>query len=148
MKTNLYNSHLYDAMEALIDALSHHGDEALSTGMATSRMELMTNKIMIPYQNGFEVIHTRDILYCKADDNYTRICLTNGDVKMVSKTLKYFEETLNKAHFARVHKSYLVNVNEIVAYFSKGKGASIVLSNGKEITVSAMKKSKLLSYFK
>ena len=66
---------------------------------------------------------------------------------MVSKTLKYIEEALVDANFARVHKSYLVNVNEIVKYL-KGKGGSVVLSNGKEIMVSASKKSDLLSYFK
>ena len=67
--------------------------------------------------------------------------------ELVSKTLKYFDEALAKTSFARVHKSYLVNVNEIVKY-RKGKGGSVVLSNGKEVMVSASKKSDLLSYFK
>ena len=40
-----------------------------------------------------------------------------------------------------------MNVNEIVKYM-KGKGGSVVLSNGKEIVASASKKSDLLSYFK
>ena len=88
-----------------------------------------------------------DIVYCKADDNYTEIYLNNDKRKIVSKTLKYFEEALSSASFARVHKSYLVNVNEVVKY-QKGKGGSVVLSNGKEIMVSASKKSDLLSYFK
>ena len=96
--------------------------------------------------DGFEVINTADILYCKADDNYTEIYLTNNKKKLVSKTLKYFEDVLVDANFARVHKSYLVNVTEVVKYV-KGKGGSVVLSNGKEIMVSASKKSDLLSYF-
>ena len=87
------------------------------------------------------------ILYCKADDNYTEIYLQNGKKKLVSKTLKYIEESLKDANFARVHKSYLVNVNEVVKYV-KGKGGSVVLSNGKEIMVSASKKADLLAYFK
>ena len=86
-------------------------------------------------------------LYCKADDNYTEIYLNTNKKKLVSKTLKYFEDALNNASFARVHKSYLVNVNEVVKYV-KGKGGSVILSNGKEIMVSASKKSDLLSYFK
>ncbi|HLT34577.1 MAG TPA: LytTR family DNA-binding domain-containing protein, partial [Aquaticitalea sp.] len=80
-------------------------------------------------------------------DNYTEIYLNTNKKKLVSKTLKYFEDALNDANFARVHKSYLVNVNEIVKYL-KGKGGSVVLSNGKEIMVSASKKAELLSYFK
>ena len=31
----------------------------------------VAGKITIPQQNGFEVISTADILFCKADDNYT-----------------------------------------------------------------------------
>ena len=104
-------------------------------------------KITIPQQNGFEVINTADILFCKADDNYTEIHLNNNKKKVVSKTLKYFEQALEGSNFARVHKSYLVNVNEVVKYV-KGKGGSVILSNGKEVMVSPSRKSELLSYFK
>ncbi len=51
-------------------------------------------KITIPQQSGFEVLNTSDILYCKADDNYTEIYLNNNKKRLVSKTLKYFEEAL------------------------------------------------------
>lgn len=104
-------------------------------------------KITIPQQDGFEVISTADILFCKADDNYTEIYLNNNKKKVVSKTLKYFEVALKDSNFARIHKSYLVNVNEVVKYV-KGKGGSVILSNGKEVMVSPSKKSELLSYFK
>jgi two-component system LytT family response regulator len=65
---------------------------------------------------------------------------------LVSKTLKYFEDALSEHTFARIHKSYLVNVNEIIKY-KKGKGGSVVISNGKELMVSASKKKDLLSFF-
>lgn len=105
----------------------------------------VAGKITIPLQNGFEVLQMEEILYCQADDNYTQIFLKKGK-KLVSKTLKYFEESLSGQGFARVHKSYLVNVNEITEY-KKGKGGSVVLSNGKEIIVSPSRKKDLLAYF-
>jgi Response regulator of the LytR/AlgR family len=105
----------------------------------------VTGKITIPLQNGFEVLQIEDILYCQADDNYTNIFLKDKK-RLVSKTLKYFEDTLNGSGFARVHKSYLVNVNAITEY-KKGKGGSVVLSNGKQIMVSPSKKKELLAYF-
>lgn len=105
----------------------------------------VTGKITIPLQNGFEVLQIEDILYCQADDNYTNIFLKDKK-RLVSKTLKYFEEALNASGFARVHKSYLVNVNAITEY-KKGKGGSLVLSNGKQIMVSPSKKKELLAYF-
>ncbi len=105
----------------------------------------VTGKITIPQQNGFEVLQIEDILYCQADDNYTRIFLKEGK-KLVSKTLKYFEGILSDSGFARVHKSYLVNVNAVVEY-RKGKGGSVVLSSGKQIMVSPARKKELLAFF-
>ena len=36
----------------------------------------------------------------------------------------------------------------MIVKYKKGKGGSVILSNGKEITVSSSKKANLLSYFK
>jgi two-component system LytT family response regulator len=122
-------------------------EDALQDQVLVPKTNNDNGKITIPQQDGFEVINTADILYCKADDNYTEIYLNTNKKKLVSKTLKYFEDALIESSFARVHKSYLVNVNEITKYL-KGKGGSVVLSNGKQIMVSASKKAELLSYFK
>ncbi|MGS2727559.1 LytR/AlgR family response regulator transcription factor [Psychroserpens sp. BH13MA-6] len=122
-------------------------EDALQDQVLVPKTNNVNGKITIPQQDGFDVLETADILYCKADDNYTEIYLNTNKKKLVSKTLKYFEEALSDSGFARVHKSYLVNVNEVKKYI-KGKGGSVVLSNGKEIMVSASKKSDLLSYFK
>ena len=110
----------------------------------TSKIE---GKITIPTQNGFEILSIQDIVYGKADDNYTELFLADNSKKLVSKTLKYFEDLLVDSGFARIHKSYLVNVNTITSYH-KGKGGSVMLSNGKELTVSASKKASLLAHFK
>ncbi|WP_298363430.1 LytTR family DNA-binding domain-containing protein [uncultured Lutibacter sp.] len=104
-------------------------------------------KITIPTQDGFEVIEIKHILYCKADDNYTHIFLQNEHKKLVSKTLKYFEEILKESSFARIHKSYLININYVTNY-KKGKGGSVTLTNGKELSVSSSKKGELLAFFK
>ncbi len=122
-------------------------EDALQDQVLVPKTTNVIGKITIPQQDGFEVIETANILYCKADDNYTEIYLNTDRKKLVSKTLKYFETALTNSSFARVHKSYLVNVNEVVKY-RKGKGGSVVLRNGKEIMVSASRKSELLSYFK
>ena len=122
-------------------------EDALQDQVLVPKTTNVNGKITIPQQDGFEILDTSSILYCKADDNYTEIYLNNNKRKLVSKTLKYFEEALNGSSFARVHKSYLVNVNEIVKYV-KGKGGSVVLSNGKQIIVAASRKAELLSFFK
>jgi len=140
------------SIDELIKAVDYVGDiktkeNALQDEVLVPKTNSVNGKITIPQQDGFEVLETANILYCKADDNYTEIYLNTNRKKLVSKTLKYFEEALNDSSFARVHKSYLVNVNEVTKY-RKGKGGSVVLSNGQEIMVSASKKANLLSYFK
>lgn len=121
-------------------------ENELESTVLVPKTTTANGKITIPTQDGFEVINTNEILFCKADDNYTELYFETTK-KVVSKTLKYFEDTLSNSCFVRVHKSFLVNANEIIKY-KKGKGGSIVLSNGKEIMVSSSKKANLLSYFK
>lgn len=120
-------------------------ENALEDRILKSKLNKAEGKITLPQQDGFLVLNISDILYCKADDNYTEIYLVNKKL-VVSKTLKYFEEALADHPFARIHKSYLVNVNEVIKY-RKGKGGSVIVSNGKELLVSASKKKQLLSYF-
>ena len=120
-------------------------EEALEDRVLQPKLNKVDGKITLPQQDGFQVLNVADILFCKADDNYTEIYLENKKI-LVSKTLKYFEEALSDFAFARIHKSYLVNVNEVVKY-RRGKGGSVVISNGKELLVSASKKRKFLSYF-
>ena len=120
-------------------------EEALEDRVLKPKLNRVEGKITLPQQDGFQVLNVAEILYCKADDNYTEIHLERKKI-LVSKTLKYFEEALSGFPFARIHKSYLVNVNEVVKY-KKGKGGSVVVSNGKELLVSASKKKELLAYF-
>ena len=118
----------------------------LAEAVLTPKSEMVSGKITVPQQDGFEVLKTSEILFCKADDNYTEIHLQTGKL-LASKTLKYFEEALQEFGFSRIHKSYVVNVNSIVKY-KKGKGGSVVLENDKELQVAPSRKAALLNYFK
>ncbi len=139
------------AIDNLIKAVDHvthikQREKELQDTILVPKVKNVEGKITIPQQDGFEVLEIEDILYCQADDNYTKIFLDQGQ-KLVSKTLKYFEDSLADQGFARIHKSYLVNVNKITRY-RKGKGGSIVLASGKELAVSSSKKATLLDFFK
>ncbi|WP_281542362.1 LytR/AlgR family response regulator transcription factor [Maribacter aestuarii] len=120
-------------------------ENTLQEKVLNSNTRCIEGKLTLPQQDGFQVLNVSEILYCKADDNYTEIYLENKKL-LVSKTLKYFEDALSEFPFARIHKSYLVNVNEVVKY-RKGKGGSVIISNGKELMVSASKKKDFLSFY-
>lgn len=120
-------------------------EKSLEDRILTPKLNKVDGKITLPQQDGFQVLNVADILYCKADDNYTEIYLEKQKI-LISKTLKYFEEALGDYAFARIHKSYLVNINEVVKY-KRGKGGSVVVSNGKELMVAASRKKDLLAFF-
>ena len=137
-------------IDELINAVNYvlevkEKENTLQEKVLNSNTRGIEGKLTLPQQDGFQVLNISDILYCKADDNYTEIYLENKKL-LVSKTLKYFEDALSDFPFARIHKSYLVNVNEVVKY-RKGKGGSVVISNGKELLVSASKKKDFLSFY-
>ncbi len=139
------------AIEELINSVDYvreiiRKEMKLQQHVGSPKQPRVSGKITLPQQDGFVVLDIPEILYCQADDNYTEIYLKTGSKKVVSKTLKYFEKILANHGFARIHKSYLVNVNEVVKYH-KGKGGSVVVTNGVELLVSASKKKDFLTYF-
>ena len=138
------------AIDELIKAVAYvkknrEKEQAMESQLLRSKAGKAEGKITLPEQEGFKVVDVAEIMYCEAEDNYTHIYLEKRKL-LVSKTLKYVEDALAGYPFARIHKSYLVNVNEVVRY-KKGKGGSVVLSNGKELSVSASRKQEFLSFF-
>ena len=58
-------------------------------------------------------IRIRDIVWIAADGNYTELHLASGDTALTSTALAAWTERLPDAHFARIHRSTVVNVNHV-----------------------------------
>lgn len=101
------------------------------------------NKIAFPTVEGFELIHTNQILYCKAENNYCNIKKIDGITHMASKTLKYVEDILPTNTFKRIHKSYVINLNFVVRYNKADK--EIELTNGEKLPVSFRKEEEFIN---
>ncbi|MEP4091342.1 LytTR family DNA-binding domain-containing protein [Reichenbachiella sp.] len=104
-------------------------------------------KIMLPTFEGFEIVPIDQIIYCEADDNFTKFHLKDGKPLLISKTLKHFEEMLPKTKFVRIHRSSLINTDYVVRY-TKGKGGYVTMENDVELEVSPKKKPQFLEAFK
>jgi two-component system LytT family response regulator len=101
------------------------------------------NKLALPTMEGLQLVTIDTIISCESDSNYTNVLLKNKQKLVVSRTLKDIEEMLEDHSFARVHHSYLVNLNEVEKYV-KGEGGYLVMSDGSAIDVSRSKKETLL----
>lgn len=100
-------------------------------------------KIALPTMEGLQMIPVQSIISCEADDNYTTLILKNNKKLLVSCTLKVIEELLEDHPFLRVHRSFLVNLDEVEKYV-KSDGGHLVMSNGSQIYISREKKGELL----
>lgn len=104
--------------------------------------------LCIPSQQGIEYVNISDIYFLKAEGSYVRIVCKNNIQKFVAKNLKYFENSLESIpKFIRTHRSYLVNMDEVV-YYSKSDGGSLSLSNGVQIPVSRERKATIQEFLK
>ncbi|MBS1598830.1 MAG: response regulator transcription factor [Bacteroidetes bacterium] len=102
-------------------------------------------KIAVPTSSGFELIPADQILYCEVDDNYTHITTKSKGKILACRSLKDMEEQFRDFDFfARVHNSYLVNLNEVEKY-NKGEGGYVVMSDGHLIDVSRSRKEMFLN---
>jgi two-component system LytT family response regulator len=100
-------------------------------------------RIAVPMSGSVRFIELKEVLYLKADNSYTEIHFENGELLVVSRTLKNFEQPLEleKGYF-RCHKSYIVNLN-FVKEWVKSDGGHLLLKNGVSIPVSADKTNEL-----
>lgn len=119
-------------MEGLLEYLKREGS--------------LKNKIAVPVTDGYEFIEIDDILYCQSQNNYTYLFLKENKRVILSKTLKEFENLLEKYFFLRIHKSYLINPNYIKKY-NRNDGGYLVMTDGQSIPVSRNKKDLITQLF-
>lgn len=88
-----------------------------------------------------------EIVSLQADSNYTIIHLNNLQKMVFSKTLKDFEEMLDPKQFARIHKSYMVNLHHVKEYKSTD-GGMVKMSDGNLWSISRRQLDDFLAKMK
>jgi len=92
-------------------------------------------RIALPQPHGFTFIEIAHILYCEADDYYTKIFLLNGEIHLVGKTLSEIEALLEEHPFYRVHRQYLISTKHVKRYI-KGDGNFAIMDNDRQIPIA------------
>jgi len=118
-----------------IEKLKKHND---------SSTELLS-RIVVKSRNKIDVIAVSKIRYFEAQDDYVMI-YTNDGRHLKQKTMKYFESHLDENEFCRIHRSYLVRIDQIAQLQPYEKDQWIViLKTGESLKVSR-NGFKLLKY--
>jgi len=105
-----------------------------------------SHRIALPTLEGLLFVRVSDIIYCESDGPYTRFFLKHADKIITSKNLKEYEELLHEYNFFRIHKSYLVNLQEVQKYV-RGDGGQLIMSNGAALTVAKQRKENFLQIY-
>ncbi|MBO6517572.1 MAG: response regulator transcription factor [Bacteroidia bacterium] len=113
----------------LTSFLYNHGDKA-------------NQKILLNTGRDSVFVPLKDIVYIKADGNYSHFILASGKSLLITKQLGRFEEMLDSTMFIRTHRTYLVNLAKVVKY-QKSDGR-ITLSNGETLVVSSRRRGTFL----
>jgi two-component system, LytTR family, response regulator len=100
-------------------------------------------KIALASKESIEFVDAQEIICCEANSNYTNVFMDEGRKRVISRTLKEFEEMLTPYQFFRPHNSYLINLRR-VREFVRGDGGFLVMENKMKIPVSKSRREDLL----
>jgi two-component system LytT family response regulator len=94
------------------------------------------NRIVVRKGNSINIIPVEQIRYVEAEDDYVMIHHTEGKA-LKSQTMKYYEDNLPGKNFVRIHRSYIVKVEEInkLEPYTKDNYVA-VLHSGEKLPVS------------
>jgi len=137
--------------EASVERLRKRLSEKVQYNMVESLLKKLVQqagqeKIAIPMASGFDFISLHDILWCKSDGMYTTFYLADKSKIISSRNLGMFEDQLSQNNFFRIHHSVMINMRWVKQYV-KGKGGSVVLTDGVKLQVSQRRKAEFMEKF-
>lgn len=93
-------------------------------------------RIVIKDGTEIRIIPTSEVEYIEAYDDYVKIH-HKGKTHLKKKTMNYFEQTLDSKQFIRIHRSFIMNLNELTKIESFEKNSYIaILRSGARIPIS------------
>jgi len=101
------------------------------------------NRIVAKTRNQIVVLPVHQIFYIEAQDDYVMIYV-NGAHYLKQKTLSYYENHLDSKEFLRVHRSYIVRIDQIAKIEPYEKSSYLlILKSGGRVPVSRSGYSRL-----
>ena len=101
------------------------------------------NRIVVKTGSKVKIIPIHDIQFIEADDDFVKITTQEGSF-LKNKTMNFYEQSLDPAQFVRVHRSYILHINQITKIEPYQKETHLaILRNGQQIPVSKTGYAKL-----
>jgi two-component system LytT family response regulator len=122
--------------QAIARFLSQHKAKELPESVDYPVSEERSKRIVVRVKNEIKIIQTQEVSFFEAEDDYISIHTQEG--KFLKKmTMKQLEESLDPDKFARVHRSFLVNLQQVSGLEPYEKESYLLrLRSGQKIPVS------------
>ncbi|WP_456432897.1 LytR/AlgR family response regulator transcription factor [Thermosulfuriphilus sp.] len=106
------------------------------------------NIVKIPVYDGQDLLflELRKVAFFKAAGNYTEVCY-NDKLYLCPLPLGRIENLLDKTHFSRVHRSYIVNINKVKKLLKTDNRYLIVLDNKQTLPIGKSRTKYFLEKF-
>jgi len=124
------------------------GRQSATPAVPTALAESVTqpeerNRVVVKKGSNIVILPVHTIHYLEAFDDYVKIHTKDG-FYLKKKTMNYFEKTLDPKEFVRIHRSYLLNLQELTRIEPMEKDNHVVLlKSGTRIPLSATGYTKL-----
>ncbi|HSV11149.1 MAG TPA: LytTR family DNA-binding domain-containing protein, partial [Hanamia sp.] len=134
-----------ERFEKAIQKYLQHSNSASTQQVieAAAALPLQQNRVVVKDGNKIKIIPVNKIHYLEAADDYVKIVTVDGTF-LKKRTMNFFEQSLSDYHFARVHRSYIVNTQLITRIDAYEKDSHLLLlSTGEKLPVSKAGYAKL-----
>jgi len=132
----------FEDLQNAIEKVMHSAHHTLNHFPKENTLSDTFSRLTLKTQHNIHFVDPKDILYCQSDGNYTTFFLNDGNRIVVTNLIKHYDDLLQNHGFFRVHKSFLVQLNQIKK-FNKSN-CTIQLESGDIIDVAKRKKEELL----
>ncbi len=127
---------LHNAVIKAIEKIGKSPNEDRSASTIIEKLPTPLNRIVVRKGNAINIIPVDQLRYVEAQDDYVMIYHSEGKA-LKQQTMKHYEENLPDNEFVRIHRSYIVNVQEINRIEPYGKDSHIaILKSGGKLPIS------------
>ena len=114
-------------------AAPKHTEELLETAAHSPAQH---ERIVVKTGTKVKIIPVQDVQYLAADDDYVSVYTAEGSY-LKNKTMNFFEQMLDPRYFVRVHRSYMIAIQQITRIDPYEKDSHLaILKSGAKIPVS------------
>ncbi|MEL6657970.1 MAG: LytTR family DNA-binding domain-containing protein [Bacteroidota bacterium] len=97
--------------------------------------EAFLTNILVSLRNKLINIPVNDIIYIQADGNYAKLILKEGS-HLTSYGLSKLEQKLDPRQFIRVHRSAVININQVKEAYTYPSSYELIMTNSDMVKVS------------